>query len=53
MRLINNVINNSESKKHDPIIPNYLFEDFESKFIVLIDAPFCSENEKVSKKLLK
>ena len=35
------------------MIPTYLFNDFESKPIVLIDVPFCYENEKVSKQLLK
>ena len=33
--------------------PVNLFNDFESKPIVLIDVPFCNENEKVSKQLLK
>ena len=33
--------------------PNYLFNDFESKPIVLIEVPFCNENEKVSEQLLK
>ena len=31
----------------------YLFNDFESKPIFLIDIPFCNENERVSKQLLK
>ena len=35
------------------MIPNYLFNDFESKLIILIDIPFCNENKKVSKQLLK
>ena len=35
------------------MILNYFFNDFESKTIVLIVVPFCSENEKVSKQLLK
>ena len=49
MRFVNNVINNFETKEHDPMIPNYLLNDFESKPIVLTDVPFCNENEKVSK----
>ena len=53
MRFVNSVINNFESKEYDPMIPNYLFNDFESKPIVLLDIPFCNENEKVSKQLLK
>ena len=53
MRFVNSVINDFENKEHDPMIPNYLFNDFESKPIVLIDIPFCNENEKVSKQLLK
>ena len=47
------MINDFESKEHDPMIPNYLFNHFESKSIVLIDIPFCNENERVSKQLLK
>ena len=35
------------------MIPGYLFNDFESKPIVLIDVLFCNESEKVSKQLLK
>ena len=35
------------------MIPNYLFNDFESKLIILIDIPFCNENKKVSKQLLR
>ena len=53
MRFLNSVINDFESKEYDPTIPNYLFNDFESKPIVLIDIPFCNENERVSKQLLK
>ena len=53
MRFVNSVINDFESKEHDPMIPGYLFNDSESKPIVLIDIPFCNENEKVSKQLLK
>ena len=37
MRFVNSVINDFESKEHDPMILNYLFNDFESKPIVLID----------------
>ena len=33
--------------------PNYLFNDFESKPIVLLEITFCNENERVSKQLLK
>ena len=53
MRFVNSVINDFESKEYDPMIPNYLFNDFESKPIVLIDIPFCNENERASKQLLK
>ena len=53
MRFVNSVINDFERKEHDPMIPNYLFNDSESKPIVLIDIPFYNENEKVSKQLLK
>ena len=53
MRFVNSVINDFESKEHEPMIPNYLFNDSESKPIVLIDIPFCNENERVSKQLLK
>ena len=47
------MINDFENKEHDPMIPNYFFNDFESKPIVLIDVTFCNKNEKVSKQLLK
>ena len=53
MRFVYIVINDFESKEHDPMIPSYLVNDFESKPVVLIDFPFCNENEKVSKLLLK
>ena len=53
MRFVNSVRNDFGSKEHDPMIPNYLFKDIESKHIVLIDIPFCNENERVSKQLLK
>ena len=43
------MLNNFESKEHDPMIPNYLLNDSESKPIILIDIPFCNENEIVSK----
>ena len=52
MRFVNIVINDFESKEHDPMKPNYLFNDFEPKPIVLIDVSFCNENEKISKQLL-
>ena len=31
MRYVNSVINDFESKKHDPMIPSSLFNGFESK----------------------
>ena len=37
MRFVNSVINDFENKEHDPMIPNYLFNDFESKPIVSVD----------------
>ena len=53
MRFVNSVINDFESKEHDPMMPNYLFNNFESKPIVLIHIRFCNKNERVSKQLLK
>ena len=53
MRFVNGVINGFENEEYDPMIPNYSFNGFESKPIVLMDIPFCNENEKVSKQLLK
>ena len=53
MAFLNSVKNDFESKKHDPMIPKYLFNDIESKPILLIDIPFCNESERVSKQLLK
>ena len=53
MRFVNSVINGFESTEHDPVIPSYLFNYFESKPIVLIGIPFCNENERVSKQQLK
>ena len=53
MRFINSAINNFESKENEPIIPNFLFNDFGSTFIVLIDVRFCNKSEKISNKLLK
>ena len=50
---VNTVINDFESKNHEPMTPNYLFNDTESKHILLIDILFCNENERVSKHLLK
>ena len=32
MRFVNSMINDIESKEHDSMIPNYLFNDFESWF---------------------
>ena len=51
MRFVNSAINDFENEEHDPMIPIYLFNDFESKPIVLIDISF--ENERASKQLLK
>lgn len=51
MRFVNSLINDYESKEHDPMTPCYLLKHFESKPI-LIDVPFCNENKKVSKQLL-
>ena len=42
MKFVNSAINDFESKEHDPMITNYLFNNFESKRIVLIDIPFCN-----------
>ena len=42
MKFVNSVTNDFESKEHDPMITNYLFNNFESKLIVLIDIPFCN-----------
>ena len=53
MTFVNSVINDFESKEYDPIIPGFFFNDFELKPIVLIDVPFCNENKKVSKQLLR
>ena len=35
------------------MISSFLFDNFESKPIVLIDVPFCNKNEKVSKQLFE
>ena len=56
MAFVNSVINGFESKKYDPMILKYLFNDIEywySKPSFLIGIPFCNENERVSKQLLK
>ena len=53
MRYVNSVIHDFESKEHDLTIPSYLFDDFESKPIILISVSSCNENEKLSKQLLK
>ena len=53
MRFANTVVNDSESKEHGAMIPNYLSNHFESKPILLINRPFCNKNEKVPKQLLK
>ena len=45
MRFRNKVTNDFESKEHDQMIPSYSFNDSRSKSIVLIDVPFCNENE--------
>ena len=52
-RFVNNVKNDFERKEHDPMTANCLFNDFESNPSALIDVPYCTENEKVSKQLLK
>ena len=49
MRFVNSMINDFESKVHDPIISSYLFKDFEWKPLV----PFCNEDVKVSQQALK
>ena len=49
MRFVFSVINDFENKEHDPMRPNYLFNDFEWKPIILIDIPFCNESKRVSK----
>ena len=51
MRFANSMINDFESKEHDPVMSNYLFNDFESKPIVLIVVPLCKEVKKVSREL--
>ena len=48
MRFTDRAINDFKSKEHDQMTPSYLFNDSESKPSVLIDVPFCNENEKVS-----
>ena len=53
MRPVNSVTNDFESNEHDPMTPSYLFNDFESKPVALIDIPFYNKNERVSKQLLK
>ena len=53
MGFVNSAVNHSESKEHDPMIPGYLFNDFQSKPIILIDVPFCNENDKLSKQIPK
>ena len=51
MRFANSVINDFESKEHEPMIREFLFNHFESKSIVLIEVPFYKKNTKVSKQL--
>ena len=51
MRFANSLINDFESNEYDPNIPSCLFNDFESRPIVLIHIPFCNEKGKVSKQL--
>ena len=53
MRFVKSVINDPDITGHDPIIPKYLCNDFESKPIVLINVPFCNKNGKISNQLLK
>ena len=49
IRFLNSVTNDFENKEPDLMTPSYLFNDFESKRTVLIDIPFCSKSERVSK----
>ena len=42
-----------DSKEHVSMIPCCLFNDFESKSVVLIDIHSVTTNKKVSKRLLK
>ena len=53
MRFANSLINDFESNEYDPDIPSCLFNDFESRPIVLIHIPFCNVKGKVSKQLLR
>ena len=53
IRFVDSVMNDFESKEYDPLILSYLFNDVELKPTVLIEVPFCNENEKVTKQLLK
>ena len=48
---MNKAINDFKSTEHNPVTLIYLFRDFESKPIVLIDVPLWNEKEKVSKQL--
>ena len=50
---LNSVINNFESKKHDPMILRYLYKNSEFKPTDLIDVPFFNKNEKSIKKIIK
>ena len=48
---MNKVINDFKSTEHNPVTLIYLFRDFESKSIVLIDVPLWNEKGNVSKQL--
>ena len=48
---MNKVTNDFKSTEHNPVTLIYLFRDFESKSIVLIDVPLWNEKGKVSKQL--
>ena len=37
MRLVNSVINDFESKEHDPMIPSYLFNDYPVIYLMILN----------------
>ena len=49
MIFVNSMINDFESKEHDPMIPSFSFKDFEWKPVV----PFCNKDVKASQQALK
>ena len=49
MIFVNSMINDFESKEHDPMIPSFSFKDFEWKSVV----PFCNKDVKASQQALK